>query len=87
MLTDPGDVVLDIFAGSNTTGQVADELGRRWLAFDLSREYLAASTFRFAGGAGSGWDPDLGRMYQAVIDEEGLHLLGSRQGTFLNAAE
>jgi DNA modification methylase len=47
MLTDEGDVVLDIFAGSNTTGEIAERMGRRWLAFDLSREYLAASVFRF----------------------------------------
>jgi DNA modification methylase len=46
-LTEPGDVVVDIFAGSNTTGQVAEGLGRRWLAFDLELEYVAASLFRF----------------------------------------
>jgi site-specific DNA-methyltransferase (cytosine-N4-specific) len=46
-LTKPGDVVLDIFAGSNTTGEAAERLGRRWLAFDEVREYLAASIFRF----------------------------------------
>lgn len=46
-LTDPGDLVIDIFAGSNTTGRVAESLGRRWLAYDLDREYLAASAFRF----------------------------------------
>jgi len=33
-LTDPGDIVLDIFAGSNTTGFVAEHLHRRWLAFE-----------------------------------------------------
>lgn len=47
MLTDPGDVVLDIFAGSNTTGQVAETAKRRWLAFELSREYVGVSAFRF----------------------------------------
>lgn len=47
MLTQPGDLVLDVFAGSNTTGQVAEAEGRRWLAFELSRDYLAASAFRF----------------------------------------
>ncbi|MBF0332786.1 MAG: site-specific DNA-methyltransferase [Alphaproteobacteria bacterium] len=47
MLTQPGDIVLDIFAGSNTTGQVAEAEGRRWLAFDLSLEYVGASAFRF----------------------------------------
>lgn len=48
-LTDPGDLVLDIFAGSNTTGLAAERLGRHWLAFDSSREYLRASVFRFIG--------------------------------------
>lgn len=47
MLTEPGDVVLDIFAGSNTTGQVAETEKRLWLAFELSREYVGASAFRF----------------------------------------
>ncbi|RJF94094.1 site-specific DNA-methyltransferase [Sphingomonas cavernae] len=46
-LTDPGDVVLDIFAGSNTTGQVAEAEGRRWLAFDERLDYLATNVFRF----------------------------------------
>ncbi len=46
-LTDEGDVVLDIFAGSNTTGAVAEALNRRWLAFDLDQGYLAASALRF----------------------------------------
>lgn len=46
-LTDPGDLVLDIFAGSNTTGMVAEAEDRRWLAFDERADYLAASAFRF----------------------------------------
>lgn len=51
MLTEPGDVVIDIFAGSNTTGWVAESERRRWLAFDESREYVAASAFRFLSKA------------------------------------
>jgi site-specific DNA-methyltransferase (cytosine-N4-specific) len=47
LLTDPGDLVVDIFAGSNTTGMVAEVEGRRWLAFELNREYVAASALRF----------------------------------------
>lgn len=47
MLTEPGDLVVDIFAGSNTTGAVAEIERRRWLAFDLSLDYLAGSAFRF----------------------------------------
>lgn len=46
-LTDPGDVVLDIFAGSNTTGAAAETANRRWIAFEEHKSYLAASAFRF----------------------------------------
>ncbi len=46
-LTRPGDTVLDIFAGSNTTGEAAERLRRRWVACDLNRAYVAASLFRF----------------------------------------
>lgn len=49
-LTDPGDVVLDIFAGSNTTGAAAERIGRRWLAFEIDQPYLAASVLRFSDG-------------------------------------
>ena len=47
MLTEPGDLVVDIFGGSNTTGMVSESLGRRWLSAELSQEYVAASSFRF----------------------------------------
>jgi site-specific DNA-methyltransferase (cytosine-N4-specific) len=46
-LTDEGNVVLDPFAGSNTTGAVAEDLNRRWIATDTVEEYLSASKFRF----------------------------------------
>ena len=35
--SDEGDLVLDCFAGSGTTAAVAEKLGRRWIAADLSR--------------------------------------------------
>jgi len=47
-LTDPGDLVLDPFAGSNTTGFVAQRLRRRWIAIESRREYAKASKARFA---------------------------------------
>lgn len=47
LTTEPGDLVLDPFAGSNTTGAVAERLSRRWIAMDQVEEYLRASTFRF----------------------------------------
>jgi site-specific DNA-methyltransferase (cytosine-N4-specific) len=46
-LTQAGDLVLDPFAGSNTTGAVAEQLGRRWLAVERSPEYHADSELRF----------------------------------------
>ena len=47
LTTQEGDLVLDPFAGSNTTGEVAQEMGRCYLAFELEEEYLASSRFRF----------------------------------------
>jgi DNA modification methylase len=47
MLTEKGDLVVDIFGGSNTTGQVAEAEGRRWLSFELDADYVALSAFRF----------------------------------------
>ena len=47
MLTAQGDMVVDPFAGSNTTGAVANALKRRWIASEAIEEYLKASTFRF----------------------------------------
>lgn len=46
-LTDEGDLVLDPFAGSNTTGKVSEDLGRRWIAVERIESYLEASKFRF----------------------------------------
>ncbi|HSA12280.1 MAG TPA: site-specific DNA-methyltransferase [Candidatus Paceibacterota bacterium] len=47
MLTEPRDLVMDTFAGSNTTGAVAERLERRWIAFDNVEDYLKGSRFRF----------------------------------------
>ncbi len=49
LTTDPRDIVLDPFAGSNTTGMVAEALDRRWIAIELDPVYLEASKFRFDG--------------------------------------
>lgn len=46
-LTDPGDTVLDIFAGSNTTGMVAENLERNWISCELDKQYVAGSVLRF----------------------------------------
>lgn len=49
LLTDDQDLVVDPFCGSNMTGFVAEELGRRWLGFEIKREYLESSRVRFNG--------------------------------------
>jgi len=37
--SNPGELVLDPFGGSGTTLAVAKKLGRKWIGFELSREY------------------------------------------------
>lgn len=46
-LTDEGDLVLDPFGGSNTTGAVAEKLKRRWVAFEPIQDYIQGSVGRF----------------------------------------
>jgi DNA modification methylase len=46
-LTEPGQLVLDPFAGSNVTGAVAERLERRWLSVEINAEYVAGSQLRF----------------------------------------
>ena len=47
LLTQADDLVLDPFAGSNTTGHVAESFDRTWLAFELVNDYVRASALRF----------------------------------------
>ena len=38
--TDEGDLILDPFNGSGTTGIVANKLNRKYIGIDLKKEYL-----------------------------------------------
>ena len=38
--SNPGDLVLDVFAGSGTTAAVAEKLGRRWIACDFGKHSI-----------------------------------------------
>jgi len=49
LCTVPGELVVDPFAGSNTTGFVAETLERYWIASELDEEYVRASSLRFNG--------------------------------------
>jgi site-specific DNA-methyltransferase (cytosine-N4-specific) len=46
-LTEPGDLVLDPFAGSNTTGFVAEMMHRNWIAIEVMEEYGQQAKLRF----------------------------------------
>ena len=46
-LTDEDDVVLDPFAGSCVTGEVSEELERRWICCEIDEEYLNGARGRF----------------------------------------
>ena len=68
-LTEPGDIVLDIFSGSNTTGWVAESEGRRWLSMELDESFARLSAVRFM----EGWPEDdvgvtFARLGEEVVD-------------------
>jgi adenine-specific DNA-methyltransferase len=46
MVTDPGDLILDITCGSGTSAFVAEQLGRRWITCDTSRVAIALAKQR-----------------------------------------
>ncbi|MEA1083734.1 site-specific DNA-methyltransferase [Sphingomonas sp. CD22] len=46
--TKPGDVVVDPFFGTGTTGAVAKRLGRRWIGIEREGDYIAAAEERIA---------------------------------------
>lgn len=45
-LTDERDLVMDPFAGSNTTGAVSERLGRRWVSIEADESYAMSSEVR-----------------------------------------
>jgi len=50
MLTDKGDLVVDPFAGSCVTGEVSEQLQRRWICIEIVEQYLEAAVGRFVSG-------------------------------------
>jgi site-specific DNA-methyltransferase (adenine-specific) len=50
LLTTPGQLVLYPYAGTNTTGLAAEQLGRRWLSIELDSKYAAVAPSRFKAG-------------------------------------
>lgn len=46
-LTNKNDIVLDPFGGSNTTGEAAESLNRRWISIEPNEDYIKGSKGRF----------------------------------------
>jgi len=65
-LTNSGDIVLDIFAGSNATGEAAEKNERQWIAFETEQRYLAASAFRFLETQD---DNHIKLLYKQLLDD------------------
>ncbi len=53
--SNPGDMVLDFFAGSGTTGVACEQTGRRFILVDESAEAMAVMARRFAGAPDVEW--------------------------------
>ena len=47
LLTEENDIVFDPFAGSNTTGYVAQTLRRHWISSEINEDYVRSSIGRF----------------------------------------
>ena len=76
-LTEPGDLIVDIFAGSNTTGFAADRECRYWLAFESKLQYLATSAFRFVREDAS--ENELNRSYQEIMLGRSIEIVPESQ--------
>lgn len=47
-LTEKNDLVIDPFAGSNTTGEACEALSRKWLSVEANSSYVEGSIARFS---------------------------------------
>lgn len=72
-LTDRGDLVVDIFGGSNTTGSVAETLKRKWVSIELDPSYAAISSFRFLPKTLS--EKDLLNAYFSILAGKELRII------------
>ena len=62
MLTDPGDLVVDPFAGSCVTGEVCERTKRRWACIELVRDYCQAALGRFVRDPDASAKPVAGQV-------------------------
>jgi site-specific DNA-methyltransferase (cytosine-N4-specific) len=76
-LTDENDLVVDFFAGSNTTGEVCENLNRNWLSFEIDADYVASSAFRFCEN-----DANIQSIYDEIKANNSVCLLQKQQDLF-----
>jgi modification methylase len=55
--SDPGDIVLDPFFGTGTTGVVAKRLQRRWIGIEREESYIQLARERIEGEDPADFDP------------------------------
>jgi DNA modification methylase len=63
--SNPGDVVLDPFFGTGTTGAVAKKLGRNWIGIERDKKYIRVAQKRIDG--------------VQKVDEEAINIEGPKQ--------
>lgn len=68
-LTNPDDLVLDPFAGSNTTGFIAEDLRRKWIGVEIRKDYATESELRFRGARDNFEKPDQAKSRQTLLFE------------------
>ena len=66
MLTEPGDIVVDPFAGSCVTGEVCERTERRWTCIELLRDYCEAARGRFVRDSKETARPESLSVYRLV---------------------
>jgi len=49
--TKPGDIVLDPFCGTGTTGVACKRLGRKFVGIEINPQYIGIATDRIEGAA------------------------------------
>jgi modification methylase len=64
--TNPGDVVLDPFFGTGTTGAVARRLGRQWIGIEREKRYVKVAEERIAS--------------TLELDESAMRTMASKKG-------
>ncbi|OZD53577.1 site-specific DNA-methyltransferase [Rhodococcus sp. 06-1460-1B] len=74
--SNPGDIVLDVFAGSGTTAAVAHKMGRRWVTAELIEDTLTKFTLPRLTKVVCGEDPGGVTSTVERVSDDGCELPG-----------